>query len=112
MRYASDKHDLVIDAQGGYAALEHLGFRSETTIVNTLKTVENSNRIKKWVADNCCPECKKTHAFCACENEGDDMVGTKKKAAKTMAKINAGVSKAMGAVSKKIERPFTGSLVP
>lgn len=30
MRYSSEKHEVVINAQGGYAALERLGFKPET----------------------------------------------------------------------------------
>lgn len=32
MRYISEKHEVVINAQGGYAALERLGFKPETQI--------------------------------------------------------------------------------
>ena len=66
MQYISDKHDVVINASGGYAVLERLGFFSEEIIAREKKKAEKTNQIKAWVAQNCCTGCKRKADLCVC----------------------------------------------
>ena len=66
MQYISEKHDVVVNASGGYNALERLGFMSEESQARKTKKVEGATRIKAWVAENCCAGCKRKSDLCVC----------------------------------------------
>lgn len=94
MRYISENHDVVVNAQGGFNALERLGFVSEINMERLDKKEANKNRIAEWVKTHCCETCKRTAAFCICE--GDDMSKKKvvtKKATAPNVETNGGSSR-------------------
>ena len=66
MQYISERHDVVVNASGGYNALERLGFMSEESQARKTKKVEGATRIKAWVAENCCAGCKRKADLCVC----------------------------------------------
>lgn len=78
MRYLSDNHEVVIEAQGGYAVLESLGFVSDTSLNIQLKKKDRSEKIRAWVAENCCPYCKNKRELCSCTEEEIEMAKKKK----------------------------------